>query len=62
MKELFFGWITKGQYQLSFLDSMMFILEFIILYILIIGISVLIDYIKDKFKRKENNNGTRNRR
>lgn len=52
MKELFFGWITKGQYQLSFLDSIMFIVEGIILIYLIIGIAVLIDYIKDKFKKK----------
>ena len=54
MKELFFGWLTKGQYQLSFLDSIMFIIEFIILMFLICRILVLIDYIKDKFKRKEN--------
>ena len=60
MKELLFGWITKGQYQLSFLDSIMFIIEVIILIFLITGIAVLIDYIKDKFKRKENNNGIRN--
>lgn len=56
MKELFFGWLIKGQYQLSFLDSIMFIIEGIILIFLITGIAVLIDYIKDKFKRKENNN------
>lgn len=62
MKELFFGWLTKGQYQLSFLDSIMFIIEGIILMFLICCILVLIDYIKDKFKRKENNNGIRNRR
>lgn len=53
MKELFFGWITKGQYQLSFLDNIMFIFEAIILIYLIIGILVLIDYIKDKFKKGE---------
>lgn len=52
MKELFFGWLTKGQYQLSFLDSIMFIIETIILIFLISGIAVLIDYIKDKFKIK----------
>lgn len=62
MKELFFGWLTKGQYQLSFLDNIMFIIEAIILIFLISYILVLIDYIKDKFKRKENNNGFRNRR
>lgn len=52
MKELFFGWLTKGQYQLSFLDSIMFIIEAIILIFLISSIAVLIDYIKDKFKKK----------
>lgn len=52
MKELFFGWLTKGQYQLSFLDSIMFIIEFMILIFLISGIAVIIDYIKDKFKKK----------
>lgn len=52
MKELFFGWLTKGQYQLSVLDSIMFIVECIILIFLITGIAVLIDYIKDKFKKK----------
>ena len=53
MKELLFGWITKGQYQLSFLDSIMFIIEVIILIFLISGISVIIDYIMDKFKKKK---------
>lgn len=52
MKELFFGWLTKGQYQLSFLDSIIFIIEYIILIFLISVISVLIDYIKDKFKKR----------
>ena len=52
MKELFFGWLTKGQYQVSFLDSIMFMLEGIILIFLIIVIAELIDYIKDKFKKK----------
>ena len=27
MKELLFGWITKGQYQLSFIDNIMCIIE-----------------------------------
>lgn len=49
MKELFFGWLTKGQYQLSFLDNIMFIIECIILMFLICSVLVLIDYIKDKF-------------
>ena len=53
MKELLFGWITKGQYNLSFLDSIMFIIETTILIFLIRGIAVFIDYIKDKFKKKK---------
>lgn len=52
MKELFFGWLTKGQYQLSFLDGIMFIIEAIILIFLISAIAELIDYIRYKFKRK----------
>ena len=27
MKDLLFGWITKGQYELSFLDSIIGIIE-----------------------------------
>lgn len=53
MKELLFGWLIKGQYQLSFLDSIIFIIECIILIFLISGIAVLIDYIRDKFKKKK---------
>ena len=51
MKEIFFGWITKGQYNLSFLDS-------IIAYIEIFGLMYLIIYLIDvicKFKEKINN-------
>lgn len=32
MKELLFGWITKGQYQLSFLDSVVAWIEFLLDY------------------------------
>lgn len=55
MKEILFGWITKGQYELSFLDSIIAFIEifggiFIVLCILV-SIAELIDEIK--FRRKE---------
>lgn len=51
MKELLFGWITKGQYQLTFLDSIIFMIEVTILILVIFGIGSLIDYIRHKFKK-----------
>ena len=58
MKELLFGWITKGQYNLSFLDSIIGIIEifgglFIILFTYC--------FIKDKIEKiKEKINGNSN--
>lgn len=32
--EFFFGWLTKGQYETSMLDGIMFWVEFIIVFII----------------------------
>ena len=58
MKELFFGWITKGQYNISFLDS-------VIAYIEIFGVSFIIlfsyTFIKEIIEKiKERKNGNSN--
>lgn len=52
MKELLFDWITKGQYQLTFLDAIIFIIEATILILIIFGLASLIDYIRYKFNFK----------
>ena len=50
MKELLFGWITKGQYELSFLDSIIAITELFIIFPTILLLIIFIyGYIKDKF-------------
>ena len=42
MKNLLFGWLLKGQYQISFLDSVIFVIEAIILlYIVRLKIMIL---------------------
>lgn len=58
MKELLFGWITKGQYNLSFLDNIIGIIE-------IFGVSFIIIFsycfLKDKIEKiKEKINGNSN--
>ena len=53
MKELLFGWITKGQYQLSFLDSIIMIIEGVLIVLILFGIAYLVDYLDDKFKKKK---------
>lgn len=49
MKKLLFGWITKGQYQLSFLDIIIALIEIF----LISGVIVLIKELLKKFKHKK---------
>ena len=49
MKELLFGWITKGQYNLSFLDSIIAFIEIFILVLIVAGIGYLIQWIYDKY-------------
>ena len=53
MKELLFGWITKGQYQLSFLDSIIMIIEGVVVVLILFGIAYLVDYLDDKFHHKK---------
>ena len=50
MEELLFGWITKGQYQLSFLDSIIMIIEGVLVVLTLFGIAYLVDYLDDKIK------------
>jgi hypothetical protein len=47
-KELFFGWLIKGQYEVSMLDSIMFILELSVVLSIFVGILSLIPEKKDK--------------
>lgn len=53
MKELLFGWITKGQYQLSFLDSVIAWIEIFVGLFLILGVIELIKELIQKFKHKK---------
>ena len=46
--EFFFGWLIKGQYEVSILDSIMFYIELIVLIILIYCIKAYIDKKKDR--------------
>ena len=52
MKELLFGWLTKGQYEISMLDSFIFLIEFVI--VIFIGgfIYFSIQDLKEKKDRK----------
>ena len=53
MKELLFGWITKGQYQLSFLDSIIGFIEIFGGIFLIVWIIVSVNDLIEKFKHKK---------
>lgn len=55
MKELLFGWLTKEYYKLSFLDSIIMILEMVLIVLSLFGIAYLVDYLNDKFKRSRKN-------
>lgn len=46
--DFFFGWLTKGQYEISMLDGIMFWLEFIVLFIAIYTIKEFIHNRKNK--------------
>lgn len=52
MKELLFGWITKGQYQLSFLDSIIACIEIFAGTFLLLFIICEIKELIDKFKNR----------
>lgn len=51
MKEILFGWITKGQYQLSFLDSVVGLIEIFGGTFIVLWIAVSIKEYIDKFKK-----------
>ncbi len=56
MKELLFGWITKGQYNLSFLDSIIGTIEIfvgIFLIFLILYVILSIKELIEKFKHRK---------
>lgn len=55
MKELLFGWITKGQYNLSFLDSVIACIEIFGGTFLILWILLSIKELIEKFKHKKEN-------
>lgn len=53
MKELLFGWITKGQYNLSFLDSVIGTIEILIGIFITVVIVELIKEVIRKFEHKK---------
>ena len=50
--EFFFGWLIKGQYEISLLDSMMFWLECIVVFIIGMFIYVKISSIRENKKHE----------
>ena len=52
MKEILFGWLTKGHYEISFLDSIIAIIEIFgtVFILLFIGVTIhdFIENIKNK--------------
>lgn len=53
MKDLLFGWLTKGQYQLSFLDSVIGIIEIFGGIFIIVVIIETTKGLTRKFKHKK---------
>lgn len=53
MKDLLFGWITKGHYELSFLDSIIGIIEIFGTLFLICLILAVILTLKEKIKNRK---------
>ena len=47
--EFFFGWLIKGQYNVSVLDGIMFCIEFMIVIVLFFTIK---DFIEKRRKKK----------
>lgn len=63
MKELLFGWITKGQYNLNFLDSIIAYIEIFVLifllYLFIYGICNIKEKINNRKKERRMNKHAR---
>ena len=52
MKELLFGWIIKGQYEISFLDSIIAIIEIFGTAFILLSIAAFIHDFIEKFRNK----------
>lgn len=52
--EFLFGWLYKGQYNISILDYLIFVIEFIIVILIIASISVIIEKLKKGKKKNAN--------
>ena len=52
MKELLFGWLTKGQYEISMFDSFIFFIEFAIVIFIGSTIYFAIQDLKEKRDRR----------
>lgn len=53
MKNILFGWLTKGQYQISALDEIMATIEIFIGLFLLLYIPAVINDFIDKWKKKK---------
>lgn len=56
MKELLFAWITKGQYNISFLDGVIANIEIFVGLFIILFSYYFIKDITEKIKEKKNGN------
>ena len=53
MKEILFGWLTKGYYQLSFLDSIVGLIEIFGGIFILLLVAVSIKELIDKLKKEK---------
>ncbi len=53
MKELLFGWLTKGQYEVSLLDTIIFLIELTLVIGIICVTGRFIDFISDLIKKNK---------
>ena len=57
MREILFGWLTKGQFEVSALDTIILTAEFFLVFLLFCAVVACIDKIKEKrAKRKDEKN------
>lgn len=54
MRENLLGWLTKGQYEVSFLDTIIFLIELGLLIGIIYAVGRFIDFILELIKKKRN--------
>lgn len=55
MLEFFFGWLVKPEIQVTLLDKIVFWIELVICFVILIAILTLIETMKDKRKNKGGN-------